>query len=202
MVSAATTGSGASDTPDLEGSVLVLGWEYDAGGRLLSEAVPGGSRVCNLYQCSHQRDRWRRNRIPTKVVILEQHDKLQRRSLPARISVRGNLATSGRGREQELRWPTFGGSWSTDAPHSIAQVRTQKALPPVWRETNEPAVINYGFSAAFDAGTPVHAGLAAPQKGADGIVYPGGRNQTHIPEFWKSGYEVAAWPLSLWNEEA
>ncbi|WP_461173928.1 DUF6531 domain-containing protein [Arthrobacter sp. Z1-9] len=40
MTSARTTGSGKPGTP-----AVVLGWEYDAGGRLLCEALPGGSRV-------------------------------------------------------------------------------------------------------------------------------------------------------------
>ncbi len=40
MVTATTTGS---DEPGA--TAVVLGWEYDAGGRLLREALPGGSRV-------------------------------------------------------------------------------------------------------------------------------------------------------------
>jgi RHS repeat-associated protein len=40
MTSATTTGSGEGDVP-----AVVLGWEYDAGGRLLRETLPGGSRI-------------------------------------------------------------------------------------------------------------------------------------------------------------
>jgi RHS repeat-associated protein len=40
MTSARTTGSGDADVP-----AVLLGWEYDAGGRLLREVLPGGSRV-------------------------------------------------------------------------------------------------------------------------------------------------------------
>jgi RHS repeat-associated protein len=92
----------------------------------------------------------------------------------------------------------FGGYWSHDAPLSVAQVRQDKAILPVWFKDGKPtgfSPLNNGYAAEFAPGTPVYSGTVAPQVDYKGNVYTGGTQQVHIPESWTHGTIVDKWKL-------
>lgn len=92
-----------------------------------------------------------------------------------------------------------GGFWSRDAPTSVAQVREDKAILPVWRDADGnvtgPSPLSHGYTASFRSGTPMYKGKVAPQTGDDGHVYAGGTPQVHIPRSYKHGSIVDKWEI-------
>ncbi|WP_146076162.1 hypothetical protein [Rathayibacter rathayi] len=85
--------------------------------------------------------------------------------------------------------------WSTDAPTSISRVRSEKALPPQWPECL-PNEVNTGFAAEIPRGWASYQGTVAPQRGATGELYPGGTNQTYLPDVWNDVKETDSWRLA------
>ncbi|PPI53926.1 hypothetical protein C5D35_08570 [Rathayibacter toxicus] len=99
-------------------------------------------------------------------------------------------------RAGDINGDHMGRWWSTDSPQSVSQVRADKALPLAWKEGASPCIVNSGFKAELRPGMPVYVGKVAPQTGFDGDYYPGGTNQTYIPNPWDFGKVVDSWPLA------
>lgn len=89
----------------------------------------------------------------------------------------------------------WGRFWSSDRPVSIEQVRNDKAVLPVW-PTGDASPIDSAYRASFTPGTTTYSGTVAPQTGNDGTIYPGGTNQTYIPNPWDRGEIIESWQLN------
>jgi RHS repeat-associated protein len=74
----------------------------------------------------------------------------------------------------------YGQYFSHDEPTSVAQVRRDKAVLPVW-PNGDASPMDAKHQHIVRPGTRVYEGVVAPQTGNDGTVYPGGTPQVFIP---------------------
>jgi len=92
------------------------------------------------------------------------------------------------------------GVWSRDAPTSVAQVREDKSILPVWGDVDGNVTgtspLKHGYTANFRPVRPMGKGRVAAQVGDDGHVYVGGTQQVHIPQSCNHGSIVDKWEIS------
>ncbi|MCU7729202.1 hypothetical protein ODJ79_36270 [Actinoplanes sp. KI2] len=89
----------------------------------------------------------------------------------------------------------FGRWFTTEPPQSVASVRIDSAVKPVWLDADGGWIGTSNVDAVYAINIPAGTKVYPGPVGSMGGVYVGGGQQIYIPEPWKGGTVVGETPL-------